>query len=138
MAPTAAQIAQLRRMIAEPTTATYDDTTLTTYIENYPCVDENGESPRVESTSVFGAMMANPDWTETYDLHMAAAALWEEKAAAHAAKFDFNADGGNYSKSQQHEHAMQQVRHHLARRNPSTIILVPSLSRERTYETNQS
>jgi len=138
MTVTAAQISQLRRMTAEPTTTTYSDATLTTYIESYPCVDENGESPRVESTTVFGEMMDNPDWTATYDLHMAAAAIWEEKAALHAAKFDFGADGGDYTRSQQHEFAMQQVRHHLSRRNPKTIVQVPNLSRERTYETNQA
>lgn len=138
MAPTAAQIAQLRRMTAEPTTTTYSDTVLTEYIERYPAVDENGECPRVESTSTFGAMMDNPDWTETYDLHSAAAAVWEEKAAGMVVKFDFGADGGQYSRSQMYENAMKQARFHLSRRNPKTIILVPDLSRERTYETNQA
>ena len=138
MAATAAQIAQLRRMTAEPTEATYDDATMTLYIERFPCVDENGESPRVQSTTVFGTMMDNPDWIATYDLHMAAAAIWEEKAALYALKFDFSADGGNYSRSQEYDHAMQQVRHHTSRRNPKTIIQVPNLSRERTFETNQA
>jgi len=138
MAATAAQIAQLRRMTAEPTSAVYDDATLALYIERFPCVDENGESPRVESTSIFGAMMDNPDWTPTYDLHSAAAAIWEEKAAAYAPKFDFTADGASYSRDQQHDHAMQQVRHHLSRRNPKAIVLVPDLARERTHETNQA
>jgi hypothetical protein len=136
MTPTANQIAQLRRMVAEPTVTTYSDAVLTTYIETYPCVDENGESPRVSSTTTPGTMMVNPDWIETYDLHSAAAAIWEEKAAAHSVKFDFDADGGSYTRSQQHEHAMQQVRHHLSRRNPKTIVQVPDLARERTYEIN--
>lgn len=138
MAATAAQIAKLRRMTAELTAAIYSDATLTTYIETYPTVDENGESPRIPSTTTPGAMMVNPDWTATYDLHAAAAAIWEEKAAAAAPKFDFNADGGDYSRSQMHEHAMQQVRHHLSRRNPGTIILITPEARERTYETNST
>lgn len=138
MAVTATQIAQLRRMVAEPTTATYDDTALTTIIERYPCVDENGESPRVPSTTTPGAMMVNPDWTATYDLHRAAASIWEEKAALYAPKFDFGADGGDYSRSQMFDHAMQMVRHHMSRRNTSTIVLTPDLARERTYETNSA
>lgn len=135
---TVAQLAQLRRMVAEPTTTTYSDETLRTILMTYPCVDENGESPRVESTTVYGAMMDNPDWTATYDLHSAAAAIWEEKAATTSHRYDFQADGGNFSRSQMFEQAMKQARYHLARRNPSTIIMVPNISRERTYETNQA
>lgn len=138
MTATASQVAQLRRMIAEPTTATYDDDTLEDYIERYPCVDENGEAPRVPSTTTPGEMMVNPDWTATYDLHRAAAAIWEEKAASYAPKFDFSADGADYSRSQMFAHAQQMVRHHLSRRNPSTIVLTPDLARERTYETNSA
>jgi len=135
MTPTASQISQLRRMTAEPTNETYNDETLTAYIETYPTVDENGESPRVPSTTLPGVMMANPDWTATYDLHAAAAAIWSEKAADVSHKFDFAADGGTYTRSQMHKHAMEQARFHLSRRNPRTIILTPTESRERTYET---
>jgi hypothetical protein len=135
---TPGQIAQLRRMVNEPTTTTYSDADLQGYIETYPTVDENGEAPRVESTTTFGEMMANPDWTATYDLHAAAAAIWEEKASPGAQNYDFSADGGSYSRSQAFEQAMKMVRFHLSRRNPSTITLVPNISRERTYETNNS
>jgi len=138
MAATEAQVEQLRRMVAEPTTTTYSDSALEDYIERYPCVDENGEPPRVPSTTTEGEMMVNPDWTATYDLHRAAASIWEEKAASYAHKFDFSADGGDYSRSQMHAHAMEQVRHHMSRRNPSTIELIPSLARERTNETNST
>lgn len=138
MAATAAQVAQLRRMVAEPTVTTYSDSTLEDYIETYPVVDENGESPRVPSTTTPGEMMVNPDWTATYDLHAAAAAIWTEKAAAVSHLYDFNADGGNYSRSQRYEQAMQQARFHLSRRNPKTIILTPTEARERTYETNNT
>lgn len=138
MAPTASQISQLRRMTAEPTTATYSDDTLEEYIERYSCVDENGESPRVPSTSTPGEMMVNPDWTETYDLNSAAAAVWQEKAALVAHKHDFSADGASYTRSQMYEMCMKNVRWYLARRNPKTIILTPDVARERTYETNQA
>lgn len=138
MAPTASQISQLRRMTAEPTTATYSDDTLEEYIERYSCVDENGESPRVPSTSTPGEMMVNPYWTETYDLNSAAAAVWQEKAALVAHKHDFSADGASYTRSQMYEMCMNNVRWYLARRNPKTIILTPDVARERTYETNQA
>ena len=39
---TAAQIARLRRMVAEPTEDPYDDDTLAAYIERYPLLDERG------------------------------------------------------------------------------------------------
>lgn len=136
MTISAEQISQLRRMVAEPTDATYSDALITTYIENYPTVDENGESPRIPSTVTPGEQMVNPDWTETYDLHAAAAAIWEEKAGLVAGKFDFSADGGSYSQSQANRAMMSQARYHLSRRNPSTIVLVTSEARERTNETN--
>ncbi len=138
MAATAAQVAQLRRMVAEPTVTTYSDSTLEDYIETDPVVDENGESPRVPSTTTPGEMMANPDWTATYDLHAAAAAIWTEKAAAVNHLHDFSADGGTYTRSQMYTQAMQQARFHLSRRNPKTIIMTPTEARERTYETNNT
>ena len=138
MTATASQIAKLRRMVNEPTTVTYSDITLQETIESFPCTDENGEAPRVPATTTTPGMMVNPDWTATYDLHAGAAAIWEEKAGGNAGNADFEADGGSYSDSQTFEQAMKMVRFHLARRNPSTISLVPDKARERTNETNSS
>ena len=42
MSVTAAQIAQMRRMVAEPTAATYTDDLLEDIIELYPTIDELG------------------------------------------------------------------------------------------------
>jgi len=138
MTATAAQITKLRRMVNEPTDVTYSNATLQETIELYPTMDENGEAPRVPSTTTPGAMMANPDWTATYDLHAAAAAIWEEKSATNSPNTDFSADGGTYSDSQTFEQAMKMVRFHLSRRSPGTITLVPDKARERTFETNSS
>lgn len=138
MTATADQIAQLRRMTAEPTETTYTDETMQAYIERYPCVDELGEPPRVPSTTVYNAMMDNPDWTATYDLHLAAAAIWEEKAATVQSKFDFSADGGDYSRSQLFLNAMRNARYHRSCRNPKSIILTPGTLRDQTYETNRA
>lgn len=120
MTVTASQLSQLRRMIAEPTILTYSDAALTEYIERYPHMDEWGETP----LGVWGEV--NTAWTATYDLNGAAADLWQEKAAAVASKFDFTADGGNYSQSQQYEQFMKQARYYRSRRLPSTVRLVKS------------
>lgn len=117
---TAAQISQLRRMVAEPATTTYSDATLTTYIETYPHIDQYGESPLDD----YGE--ANAEWTPTYDLNGAAGDIWQEKAASVASKFDFTADGGNFSQSQQYEQMMKQARYYRSRRMPSSVMLVKS------------
>jgi hypothetical protein len=118
MTVTAAQISQLRRMVAEPTTTPYTDAVLTEYIERYPHMDEWGETP------LDGWGEVNANWTATYDLNGAAADVWQEKAGAVAGKFDFSADGGNYSQSQQYEQFMKQCRYYRSRRIPSTVRLV--------------
>lgn len=108
MAASADQIARVRRMIAEPTTTTYSDDALADYIEAYPVTDVAGVRPD------------GSGWVATYDLHAAAADLWEEKAAPLQPKFDFSADGGSFDRSQAYEAAMDQARYHAARRRPSS------------------
>jgi hypothetical protein len=115
-------------MIAEPTTATYSDATLTEYIERYPHIDAFGESP----LDAYGS--ANADWTATYDIHAAAGDCWEEKASAVADKFDFSANGGQYTQSQQYEQRMKQCRYYRSRRMPSTSMLVKSPEETSTDE----
>lgn len=102
MSATPTQIARLRRMIAEPTTAIYSDADLAALIEEYPLLDGNG-----------------------YDLNAAAAAVWDEKAAALAERYDVSADGATHALSQKHAHAQAQARHYRARRRPGTIRLRP-------------
>ncbi|AZF90296.1 MAG: hypothetical protein BPHS0_10 [Phage 5P_3] len=89
MAATAAQRAQLRRMVNEPTTIIYSDDVLDDYIERYPLVDDAGLGS--DETG----------WVAAYDLYAAAADIMYEKAATAAAKVDFGADGGQFSLSQQ-------------------------------------
>jgi hypothetical protein len=135
-AVTAAQIAQLRRMAGEPSVTTYSDTLLTTIIECYPTLDENGEAYRIHAidsndpTVIVPGMdwldlVANDDWIPTYDLNAAASQIWMEKAAVPAADFDFSADGGNYSRSQVYEQCMKQARYYAAKRRAGTITLKP-------------
>lgn len=123
MTATAAQIAQVRRMTAEMDSATYDDSMIAGYIEAYPHIDEQGEEPFTLSSDTPPVHEDNLDWMPTYDLHAAAADIWEEKAATAAAQYDFSADGGNYSRSNQYEQYMKQARFHRSRRMPSTARL---------------
>lgn len=107
-------------MINEPSVDPYTDAMLMEYIERYPHMDEFGETP----LDAWG--LANSNWTGTWDLNAAAGDCWEEKAGTVAGKFDFTADGGNYSQSQQYEQYMKQCRYFRARRLPSTVRLVKS------------
>jgi hypothetical protein len=135
-AVTAAQLLTLRRMVAEPLTTTYSDALLTTIIESYPTLDENGESYRIpaidahEPVTITADMdlldlVANDDWIPTYDMAAAASQIWTEKAAVPAADYDFSADGGNYSRSQAYEQAMKQARFYASKRRAGTTKLKP-------------
>lgn len=85
-------------MVAEPTPATYSDDVLVAAIKRYPVPDPEDVYPD------------EPGWIPSYDLAMAASEIWEEKGAALAANFDFNADGASFSKKQQYDHATGQAR----------------------------
>lgn len=108
----AADLARLRRMVAEPGVATYADDLLVTTISRYPLADVAGEWPLLTSGS------ANPDWVATYDLAAAAGDVWEEKAASLAGSFDFTADGATFHKSQTVEQYERQARKWRSRRQP--------------------
>lgn len=126
MAATAAQIAQVGRMVAEPTTTTYSDAAIQGYIEAHPCIDERGEEPYDWDTSTDPPTQdANESWIATYDLNAAAADIWDEKAATAAQDYDFLADGASYSRSQAYQQAAARARYYRARRNPRTITLRP-------------
>jgi len=126
MAATAAQIAQLRRMVGESDILDpYTDGVLTTYIESYPVMDERGEAPYTWDTSTEPPTQdENDNWIDTYDLHAAAADVWEEKAATVSVDFDFSADGGKYTRSQVYGQYMAAARMHKARRYSKTATLI--------------
>ena len=126
MSATAAQVARLRRMVAEATTDTYSDDDLEGYIEAYPLVDERGEAPYSWDTSTDPPTQeATEGWIPTYDLNAAAADIWEEKAAGIADRYDFSADGQSYSRSQAVDHAQRMARYYRAKRAPRTITQRP-------------
>jgi len=109
-------------MVDEATEATYDDDLIDDIIEKYPLLDVLGNDPQdVDWTTTPPTISEADDWIPTYDLHAAAAQIWEEKAGAISDEFDFNADGGNYSRSQKEEMYMKKARWHSARRSLKTI-----------------
>lgn len=105
-------IQRLRRMVAEPDDSTYTDTDLQGYVSRYPLLDADGLDPLDE------------DWVPTYDLHAAAADVWEEKAAAVAADFNFAADGARFDRSQIHAQYQAQAQFHRMRRAAKTMTLI--------------
>jgi hypothetical protein len=133
MAATAAQIAEVRRMVNEPTAATYSDALVKVFVERYPLMDERGEIPYTWDTSTSPPTQdANEDWVATYDLHRAAADIWDEKASVAAQDFDFTADGGQYVRSQVVRQYMELARWHRARRKPGTFTAIMSPEPEST------
>ena len=87
-------------------------------------MDERGEVPYTWDTSTTPPTQEeNDDWVDTYDLHAAAADIWDEKAAGVAEDFDFRADGGQYSRSQVVEQYERRARYHRNRRAPKTHTL---------------
>src|SRR5687768_10463524 len=102
MATSVLDIRRLRRMVNEQTQETYSDDELASYLEAWPLVDSDGLTT------------GDNGWTEAYDLHAAAADIWEEKAAAVQSKHDFSADNASFSASQMYTNAMNQAKHHRA------------------------
>lgn len=126
MSATAAQIARLRRMVAESTTATYRDDDLAEAIERYPLIDERGEAPYTWDTSTTPPHQdTNTEWIPTYDLNAAAADIWNEKAAGLAADYDFSSDGSTFQRSQAYQQAERQARYYAARRAARTLTARP-------------
>ena len=132
MTQSAATLAQFRRMVDELTTATYSDALLTAYIETYPMMDERGVAPYYyDVTTNPPTRVATDGWYPTYDLNAAAAAVWEEKAAAVAKDFDFPTFTGIYAHSTVHENYKKQARYYAARRKIKTGTGIPWPSRNR-------
>ena len=106
-------VARLRRLTAEPIGASsYSDADLIEAIARYPLPDAAGAAPDESA------------WTGAWDINCAAADIWEEKAAAVAAAFDFAADGGDYKRSQVYTQMMQNARSFRSRRATTTFTMV--------------
>lgn len=108
MTVSADNLADLRRLINEPTNTTYSDDILTRLLEQYPTVDDSGYETGEDG------------WTAGYDLNAAASDIWAEKASLVQMHYDFQADGARYSQSQLYGMAMDKSRYHAARRKVSS------------------
>ncbi len=128
MTATAAQIAQVRRMTAELTAATYSDDQLQRFIEAYPLLDMFGNAQYLETEreGIPDAPVINTEWIATYDLNAAAADIWAEKAGAVAANYDFATQGQSFNRNQQYLSYMQQSRYYRSRKAIGTIRQQPS------------
>ncbi|MGV3616107.1 MAG: hypothetical protein ACO1SV_12295 [Fimbriimonas sp.] len=124
MAVSSDALRRFRRMVGEQNAgSTYTDEDLAPYIEERATQDERGETPFILNKSTIPPTRApNPLWVATYDLHAAAADIWEEKAGALAGDFDFKTDAGEeFKRSQAFAQAQERARYHRARRAPSSI-----------------
>jgi len=120
-------------MVAEPTETTYTDEVLTTIIESFPMMDERGVAPYYyDVTTNPPTQVAVVGWYPTWDKNAAAAAVWEEKAAAVAQDFDYPTyQGGTYQQSRVYQSYLRQARYYAAKRQIKTGKGIPSPSRNR-------
>lgn len=110
MGATAAQVARLRRMVNEPTTATYSDASIEEVIERYPVRDVRGvDWLDYDYTTTPPTATENANWMPTYDLYSAGAEIWQEKAAAVACAYATSADGVSLSRNQMYEQYLKQA-----------------------------
>lgn len=133
MTATASMVAELRRMVDEPETATYDDDALEAYIERYPTLDTLGTEPlEVDYTTEPPTLSEKANWIPTYDLHAAAADIWLEKSATVAEDYTFTADGSTLKRGDVQKQYKEQSRIHRARRKVGTVTLIvePRVSTE--------
>lgn len=135
MTASAAMITQVRAWVKEPTTTPYTDAEIRVFIERYPLTDERGVDPYWYDTSTEPPTQTATDgWYPTYDLHAAAADIWDEKAALLADTVDRPHQGPTpavHRETQPRDFAAQRARYHRSRRNVRSGKLIASPSRNR-------
>ena len=123
MSITPAMLARLRRMVAEPDTTTYDDAALTSYLEAAVVTDRD-TIPALQA-GAWGDVtdVQYVPQPAVYDLHAAAAVIWEEKLAAliGAGTYDISVDGRSLSLGQKVQQYHGRMTYHLARRRVKSI-----------------
>jgi len=108
-------LTRLRAMVNEPTLQSYDDPALTAVLADFPLDDAAGKAPD------------DAGWTPTYDLHRAAARIWDEKAAKEQNSYDFSqgsAGNATYKRSQLFTHSLRMARHYRALAPMKSVALV--------------
>ena len=112
--PSADLVVRVRRLSAEMTSTTYSDTDISAFLAAHPLRDSAG----LESTET--------DWVGAWDSYQAAADIWEEKAAAVVGSFDYSADGGSFSRSQQVQQMHDQAKRLRARGSAKSVKILTS------------
>lgn len=127
MTVTLDDINRVRKMTNEPDDTNYSDADIEAIIERYPTIDERGEEPyEWIITAGVPTKSTNTAWIATYNLSAVSAEIWENKAAELALRFDFSADGGTYTRSQEYQQAMSMAKYYRGRSGIKTITLVKS------------
>ena len=120
---------RLRRMVAEPTEATYTDADLIAMLKELPTARNVGQNNWVANSSLVDVLV--------WDVHAAAARIWEEKVAALIGQgaYDIDADGQTLHRDQKLQQYRTQVAYHTARRRVRSVkILVAPTRAQRTLE----
>jgi hypothetical protein len=120
---------RLRRMVAEPTEATYTDADLIAMLKAFPTASNVGQNNWVANSSLVDVVV--------WDMHAAAARIWEEKVAALIGQgaYDIDADGQTLHRDQKLQQYRTQVAYHTARRRVRSVkILVAPTRAQRTLE----
>ena len=94
---------RLRRMVAYDVAPTLDEAAMDDMVTMRQLADVDGYAP------------SEDDWTPTYDLNRGAAEGWRWKAAATAARFDFEADGGSFKRDQILQHCLEMAKRYAAK-----------------------
>ena len=117
-----ALVARLRRMVAEPTTATYDDATLRQLIADVVVTDRATVARAGGEVGDVVDVRYIPQPPQ-FDLNAAAAMVWEEKLAAlvGAGTYDLSADGEKFALSQMVTQYEKQVAYYHSRQRVKSV-----------------
>jgi hypothetical protein len=116
-----ALVARLRRMVAEPTSATYDDEALRQLIAE-AVVTDRATVGRAGGLDGVVDVRYVPQPAQ-FDLNAAAAVVWEEKLSAlvGAGTYDLSADGESFALSQRVTQYQQRLSYFLSRRRVKSV-----------------
>lgn len=106
-------LARLRRMTDADSEPALTDDDLADCMAMSRLVDANGLAP------------SDPLWTPTYDLNRGAAEGWRRKAGKLAMKYDFDADGQRFARSQALAHCERMVEQYRRRIVTSVPVFGP-------------
>ena len=127
--PQATVISRLRRMTAEPTEALYTDEDLCLLLQEFPTAQKVGQNAWTANSSLINVTV--------WDIHAAAARIWEEKVAILIGQgsYDIDADGQTLHRDQKLQQYRTQVAYHTARRRVRSVkILVAPSRAQRSLE----